>query len=123
MRQRWPDLGDPMKQPFPAKITIGEKYGPAMAITDQAAADEYFERCVQHTMARGPYTRETAETLERSNLGYYAGYCDEETRGRVERLFKCEHPVLGPVSQRKSVEEILQLGREMAQKMTPRGGT
>ena len=27
---------------FERKITLGEKYGPAMEITDQSEADEYF---------------------------------------------------------------------------------
>ena len=79
---------------LPDKITIGDKYDPAMKITDQAEADRYFEACVEHSMRRGK-TRGEAEQLERSNLGYYAGYYDHETRERVERLFSCEHPIFG----------------------------
>lgn len=76
------------------KITIGEKYGPAMEITDQVTADKYFNECVEHTMRFG-HTRENAENIERSNLGYYAGYYSHETRLQVERLFRCSHPMLG----------------------------
>jgi hypothetical protein len=86
---------------FPANITSGEKYGPAMQITDQAEADAYFEKCVQHMMARGR-SREEAEQIERSNLGYYAGYYDTETRERVERLFRCAHPVFGRIASEAS---------------------
>ena len=82
-------------------MTIGEKYGPAMEITDQQEADAYFERCVEHTMKYAldeQYkSREGAEKVERSNLGYYAGYYDTKTRQRVERLFYCSHPVFGKV--------------------------
>ena len=84
---------------FPEQVTIREKYAPAMAITDQDEANAYFERCVEHTMEYAPdaVTREEAERVERSNLGYYAGYYDTETRIRVERLFNCSHPVFGKV--------------------------
>lgn len=44
-------------------------------------------------------TREEAEQIERSNLGYYAGYHLDETRERVERLFRCAHPVFGSIAE------------------------
>jgi hypothetical protein len=78
--------------------TIGEKYGPAMEITGQAKADAYFEKLVNLHMAKWGKSREEAEALERGNLGYYAGYYSAETRERVERLFKCSHPVFGEIS-------------------------
>ena len=78
-------------------ITIGDKYGPAMEITDQDNADKYFEACVEHNMRHGN-PREKAESIERQNLGYFAGYYDHKTRERVERLFRCSHPVFGSIS-------------------------
>lgn len=36
--------------PMPKNMTIGEKYGPAMEITDPDDAKEYFEACVQQTI-------------------------------------------------------------------------
>lgn len=77
--------------------TIGERYSPAMAITDQAKADEYFEELVEEQIRFGKVTRERAEEIERQSLGYYAGYYDTATRARVEQLFHCEHPVFGSV--------------------------
>ena len=77
-------------------ITIGEKYGPAMEMASQEEADAYFEKCVQHTMLFGK-SREEAESVERQNLSYYAGYYDNQTRRRVEKLFRCAHPVFGPI--------------------------
>jgi hypothetical protein len=84
---------------IPDKITIGDKYDPAMKITAQEEADEYFEACVQHSMVNLNKTRDEAEQLERTNLGYYAGYYDSETRARVEKLFKCSHPVFGAIAE------------------------
>lgn len=87
-----------MMNALPKEITIREKYGPAMEITDQAAADEYFDVLVAHSSVFG-MEREEAERIERINLGYFAGYYDNETRRRVEGLFKCEHPVFGSFEQ------------------------
>ena len=101
---------------IPEKISIGDKYGPAMSITDQVEADAYFQACVDHTMTYHRKTRSQAEALERANLGYYAGYYDTETRERVERLFQCLHPVFGSIAQNgaPSTEEAFEAGRRMA---------
>lgn len=79
---------------FPRDVMYGDKYGPAMEITDQADANAYFERCVRHMMSRGK-SRAEAEKTERVNLGYYAEYYSAEVSARVERLFRCQHPVFG----------------------------
>ena len=95
-------------------ITIDEKYDPAMKITTQAEADAYFEECVQEIMAWGK-TREQAESVEKQNLGYYAGYYNEETRLRVERLFRCSHPIFGAAANGiPSAEEAFAAGVKMA---------
>lgn len=100
---------------LPSKITIGDKYGPAMKMTDATEAASYFERCVQHTMTFG-VDRQEAERTERANLGYYAGYYDNETRQRVERLFSCAHPIFGAIAKvgAPTMEEAMQAGRAMA---------
>ncbi len=96
---------------FPDKVTIGELYFPAMKITDQAEADAYFEALVERQMRHGGNSRIEAEKVERSNLGYFAGYHDHETRLRVERLFRCAHPIFGPASQgRPTADEALDAG-------------
>ena len=92
-------------------ITIGEKYRPAMEITDQVEADAYFEMCVEHTMRLGK-SRQEAEKIERSNLGYYAGYYDHETMARVNRLFHTQHPIFGKTI--PTAEEAFEAGRKNA---------
>ena len=98
-----------------AKITIGDKYGPAMQITDQAEADAYFEKCVKHCMSFGK-DRVEAESIERQNLGYYAGYYSDEVRRRIEQLFRCAHPIFGAISKvgAPTPEEAFQAGVDMA---------
>lgn len=100
---------------LPSKITVGDKYNPAMEMVEQAEADEYFEVCVAHSMGHGK-TREEAETLERSNLGYYAGYFGGDTQERVQRLFKCLHPIFGSITKKgqPTPEEALTAGCEKA---------
>lgn len=107
------------------KITIGDKYRPAMEIKDQAEADRYWEQCVEHNMrcqeAEGTEPdRAKAESTERQNLGYFAGYYDNETRERVERLFHCAHPVFGKITEHvPTPEEAFAAGLKMGRESRP----
>lgn len=101
--------------------TIGERYTPAMAITEQADADRYFEELVLEQLAGCaakdiPMTRERAEEIERQSLGYYAGYYSHETRAQVERLFRCKHPVFGAIAEKgaPTVAEAFKAGLDRA---------
>ena len=108
--------------PLPRRATIGELYDPAMKMTDQAEADAYFARLVErHMMVDPKLTREQVESIQRKNLGYYAGYYDAETRERVERLFVCAHPVFGPITTRgqPTAEEAFGLGQVFGGAMKP----
>lgn len=107
---------------LPDWMTIGETYGPAMDIgrfaapSDEAEALEYFEALVARHLRCTPKSREEAEQIERSNLAYFAGYYDSDTRARVERLFNCAHPVFGAIAEKgpPSPEEAFGLGYELA---------
>lgn len=77
---------------IPDVITVGQKYGPAMKITERAHAYAYFEELVRHCMRGTGSTRREAELREWANLGYYAGYFNPDTRERVARLFPRPDP-------------------------------
>jgi len=97
--------------------TIGEAYAPAMKITDQAEADRYFEKLVQWAMENAGQTRKQAEEIQRNNLGCFAGHYDHETRLRVERLFRCHHPIFGAATNGEpTAEDALEAGKRMAEK-------
>ena len=98
---------------LPDEITVGEKYNPAMKITDKEEAKAYFEACVVHCMRHG-HTREEAEKIERSNIGYYAGYWDSKTAARVYELFECSHPIFGEVDNWPTPERAFEMGKEHA---------
>jgi len=101
---------------MPDKITMGDKYRPAMEMTDPKEAKKYFELCVEHTMRFGK-SREEAESIERQNLGYFAGYYDHDTRLRVERLFNCVHPILGAAIEHiPTSEEAFKAGLKLGRK-------
>jgi len=104
-----------MKPTFSKDATIGDLYRPAMAITGQAEADDYFAALVEFGMSHGQ-TRERAEEIQRANLGYFAGYYNNETRIRVERLFNCAHPIFGAIAEKAAPtpEEAVAAGMRMA---------
>lgn len=103
-------------------LTFGECLGPAMDITDQDDADQYFKDYVAYTQRHIDEDVEdqplSAEEVVRENLGYFAGYYDGETRTRVERLFACAHPVFGAIAEKgtPTPEEAFEMGRELAGK-------
>lgn len=78
------------------QLTYRETLGPAMQITEQADADQYKEAMIQFGMKQDPtVSREQAESVCNQNIGYYSGYYSHEVQERVERLFKCVHPIFG----------------------------
>ena len=106
------------RDPVPEQATIGEKYKRAMEVKTKPEADREFERLVEHTMRTFGRTRQDAEKVERTNLGYYSGYFSVEVQARVERLFGAAHPIFGSVSNEKqlSPNEILQLGLRLGER-------
>ena len=100
------------------RMTFDETLGPAMEMKTQEEADEWFEALVERHTRLWPCPREEAEKSVRSSLGYYAGYYDSGTRERVERLFKCSHPIFGSIEQNgtPTAEEAFQAGLDFAKK-------
>lgn len=75
--------------------TTGELYTPAMQVESEQEARDYMEFLVTHHMETWHKSREESEATVRQNIGYYAGYFDQETFDRVMRLYGVEHPVFG----------------------------
>jgi len=102
---------------LPHNITLDDKYSPAMKIVSEDEAKQYFEVLVWHSMEHG-LTREEAEGIEKTNLGYWAGYYSNETRSRVERLFDCEHPYFGKIDEvgPPTPEQAFRMGVELAER-------
>jgi len=99
----------------PEKGTVEELYEQAMHVHQPKHAQRIFSALVTATFANLSVSNRTkAERIVKSNLGYMAGYHDHETRCRVETLFRCVHPVLGPaLKDPPSPVECFELGKQM----------
>jgi hypothetical protein len=95
------------------EMTYGELLHPAMEITDQKEADEYFEALVMHNVEMFGQTVEEATSIMKQNLGYFAGYYDNETMKRVNKLFHTKHPIFGEAITYSS-EELFEMGKNLA---------
>jgi hypothetical protein len=104
---------------FSKKVTMEQAFGPAMKITDQTEADEYFEALVRFSMDKAGKTREEAEKIQKSNLGYYSGYYDQKTQVRVQKLFNCVHPIFGAIEESKSLtaEDYFKMGERAGERI------
>jgi hypothetical protein len=97
-------------------LTYGECLDPAMKITDQHDADQYlydYVRFIEKNI--DPTSNMTAIQMAKYNLGYYAGYHNDDTRLRVETLFMCKHPIFGSIAEKDSLtsEEAFNLGMKI----------
>jgi len=81
------------------ELTYGEILSPAMKITDPEDAKQYFKSYVnwiQKYLDKEPRTdNKTAEQIAKVNLGYFAGYYNNDVQKRVEQLFGAIHPIFG----------------------------
>jgi hypothetical protein len=95
-------------------LTYGECLHPAMKITDVEDAKQYLDAYVEYTqkhLDKDPKNdNKTALDIVKANLGYFAGYYDNETRGRVEKLFCCSHPIFG--KEVPTNEEAFECGKQ-----------
>ena len=107
-----PENKDPM--------TYGECLGPAMEITEPEDAKQYlaeYVNYIQTALDKEPRDDDmTAEQIARANLGYFAGYYDNDTRKRVEELFTCSHPVFGSIKNNgvPTPEQAFNMGKDIA---------
>lgn len=72
-------------------LTYGECLGPAMKITDEYDAKQYLDAYVsyiqKHLDKELKNDNKKALEIAKMNIGYYAGYYDNKTSKRVNKLF------------------------------------
>lgn len=101
-------------------LTYGDCLKPAMEITDPEDAKQYLTEYVKHIQkyldTKPRDDQMTAEDIAKINLGYFAGYYDNDTRERVEKLFTCAHPIFGTIKDNGSPtpEQAFQAGENLA---------
>ena len=102
---------------LPNRMTIREKYDPAMAVTTPGEALEYLAALITRYQRVVPGASEAeAREVEENNVGYWTGYLSREERARLEELYGIAHPILGaaagpPVSQEECFERGAALAR------------
>lgn len=68
--------------------------------TEQGDADRLLTELVDaHAYGAPHMPRAEVETNVRSLLAYWAARYGAESRARVERLYRCAHPLLGPIAE------------------------
>ena len=95
-------------------LTYGECLDPAMKITDENDAKQYLDAYVsyiqKHLDKEPRNDNKTALEIAKMNIGYYAGYYDNETSKRVNKLFCCSHPIFG--NSTPTAEEAFECGKQ-----------
>lgn len=100
------------------KLTYEDTLGPAMKITDPEDAKQYFSAYVsfmQEALRKEGKDASDAVRIVKANLGYYAGYYDQETFNRVTQLFNCNHPVFGSNLPHTSLDAV-KAGKKAAER-------
>ena len=90
-------------------LTYGDCLKPAMDITAAADARQYLKDYIAYIQTKldeepRKYSM-TAAQIAAINLRYFAGYYDNETRVRVERLFKCKNAA--PINYQLSIISLI----------------
>jgi len=102
-------------------LTYGETLDPAMKIIEQADADQYLKEYADFIEKQPDFKgNETGISIAKANLGYWAGYWNDETRKRVEKLFKCAHPVFGSIEENgvPTNEQAFEMGLNAGKKQS-----
>ena len=102
-------------------MTIGDVFAKANGVKSQAEADAFYEEYVRYMMTECSehLNREQAERIVKSNLGYVAGYYDDATRARIEKLYHCSHPIFGSIEKNgaPSGEQAFAMGQQIGKKI------
>lgn len=72
---------------LPDNMTNGEKYFPALKITDPREAKEYLEALVARNMRMTGISRRAAEDVERGNIDYFACNSSDSARRWARYLY------------------------------------
>ena len=84
----------------------------------QAQADAALAALVDQVLQASNLERPTAEAWVRRDIAYATGRYDHATRRRVEKLYKCAHPLFGAIEANAppTPEQASTMGRELAER-------
>lgn len=98
--------------------TIGEIFDTALdlAKNDTYEAGVFYNAYIDYVRDANGSTREEAEKIVKSNLGYFAGYYDSKTCDLIYKVYCTEHPVFGKKPFGISPEDAFNAGLEAGYK-------
>lgn len=89
------------------------EYALLLAKRDKTEADQFYNSYVSFVMNENNSSREDAEKICKSNLGYFAGYYDKDTCDVIYNTYKCCHPIFGGNPFSVSPKEAFETGYEL----------
>ena len=84
------------------------------AKTDKNKASDFFKAYVESILNANDVTYDEAEKIAKSNLGYFAGYCNREICDIIYKTYQCSHPIFGDKPYDVSPQEAFEKGMERA---------
>ena len=101
--------------------TFGEIFNKALELAkeNKNEAQVYFTEYVQHILNVNDKvnTIEEAEQIAKHNLGYFAGYYNQEVCDIIYETYQCSHPIFGDKPFSVSPEEAFQKGLERGREL------
>lgn len=90
----------------PAAQTLRESLGPAMMVSDEAEAFEFYRDYVDVLISNG-IPKDKATQLAWENINYFSGYYGDETRRKVSSLFP--YDIVSKLSSSEQETEFIQI--------------
>ena len=96
--------------------TMGEVFNEALRLakTDKDEAQDFFYQYVNHISFTNKYSWDKSIEIAKSNLGYFAGYYNQEVCDIIYKTYQCSHPIFGDKPFNVDPVEAFNIGYNMA---------
>lgn len=95
--------------------TIGEVFNLALKLAKEdpsGEAKDFFYEYVNYISTTNHYSWDKSIEIAKSNLGYFAGYYNQEVCDIIYKTYQCSHPIFGDKPFDVSPEEAFNKGKE-----------
>ena len=95
--------------------TMGELFDFALKLAkeeDKTESQEFFREYVKQISIKNNYSLEKSTEIAKLNLGYFAGYYNQDVCDLIYKTYNCSHPIFGNKPFEVSPEEAYKKGLE-----------